>query len=375
MKNKNTFKKYKHKIFVFISLFLVFCISASVSASSLHDKQKQLEGEIGERKELLDGKKAEVKTLNSEVAAIDQNLDAINAKIRKTNNEIKNLEETINALIVDINAKEEEVKSEQENLKRTIRLLYEKGELTTFEVLASSGSVTSFLSQEEYTRAIQDKINETIAKIKGLKIELIQKRNEQEVKKQEQINLKNILEGERASLNSAISSKNELLLKTKGEESNYQKLLQEAINAKKAVDKEIADLSRRNSFGPYVGGGSVKRGNVIGYQGNTGFSTGSHLHFGLYKNGEDIDPMPHFNSGFLSWPLSSFTITQGYWGTFSHRGAGWPGGVDFVQYYGAPVMAAQDGDIIKKAYSGSGFGNYVVIDHNNGYLTLYAHLK
>lgn len=35
----------------------------------------------------------------------------------------------------------------------------------------------------------------------------------------------------------------------------------------------------------------IKKGEVIGYVGSTGLSTGPHLHFGLYKDGEAIDPL------------------------------------------------------------------------------------
>jgi len=45
----------------------------------------------------------------------------------------------------------------------------------------------------------------------------------------------------------------------------------------------LSSISVRN-------GQLVKRGDVIGHMGNTGYSTGPHLHYEVIQNGEPLNP-------------------------------------------------------------------------------------
>jgi len=58
---------------------------------------------------------------------------------------------------------------------------------------------------------------------------------------------------------------------------------------------------------------------------------------------------------------------------------GWGGrefhnGLDFVDAYGAPILATAPGTVIEAGYNG-GYGNQVTIRHEYGYTTIYAHLS
>lgn len=71
--------------------------------------------------------------------------------------------------------------------------------------------------------------------------------------------------------------------------------------------------------------------------------------------------------GSFIWPASG-GITQGY--SFFHKA------IDIANRAAGPILAADAGVITTAGWpDNSGYGNRVVVDHGNGYVTLYAHLS
>jgi murein DD-endopeptidase MepM/ murein hydrolase activator NlpD len=71
-------------------------------------------------------------------------------------------------------------------------------------------------------------------------------------------------------------------------------------------------------------------------------------------------------TGIFGWPTSG-RITQGYWNR--HRA------IDIGAPKGTAVYAADSGWVANSGWSDIGYGYFILIDHGNGFQTLYAHLS
>ncbi|MBO5555767.1 MAG: M23 family metallopeptidase, partial [Oscillospiraceae bacterium] len=84
--------------------------------------------------------------------------------------------------------------------------------------------------------------------------------------------------------------------------------------------------------------------------------------------------------GSFSWPVpcsSRVTSRFGYrTDPFTGASAGHAGiDIDGFGNDGAAVVAAAGGTVVTATTGGGGYGTYVLIDHGNGYQTVYAHLS
>ena len=73
-------------------------------------------------------------------------------------------------------------------------------------------------------------------------------------------------------------------------------------------------------------------------------------------------------TGSFVWPAPEhFLSGNDYWS--GHLG------IDIAAGLGEPVYAADSGLVVYSGVSYGGYGNMIMIDHGNGYQTLYAHLS
>lgn len=75
-----------------------------------------------------------------------------------------------------------------------------------------------------------------------------------------------------------------------------------------------------------------------------------------------------YGSGAFVWPADNHSVSGNDF---------WDGhlGIDIAAGSGAPIYAADGGVVVYAGWINGGYGNMIMIDHGNGYHTVYAHLS
>jgi hypothetical protein len=75
-----------------------------------------------------------------------------------------------------------------------------------------------------------------------------------------------------------------------------------------------------------------------------------------------------YGTGGFIWPAGNHTLSgNDYWS--GHLG------IDIAAGEGAPIYAADSGVVVFSGWATGGYGTMIMIDHGNGYQTVYAHLS
>lgn len=341
----------------------------AATIEELEKKSQQLQSEIASNNSKIKDLSAQADSLEVKVRELNTEIDIANAEIRLT-------EVNLDALAKRLIEAEAELERQKELLKATLQAIYERTGASTFELLMATDSFTDFVNEQEYLGQLQSAVKQSTDKVIKLKRQIEAEKLEQEalLLKQEQ---------QRAVVDAKRAEQQQLLDQTQGEESRYRTVVAQQLAELEEAEAELAALL---AAGSYVSYGPVRRGQVIGSVGSTGFSTGPHIHFQVYRNGSTQNPSAGGGSiinGYL-WPLLNGAgyISQSYgcvapaWYyavSCNNGNNSFHSGLDIAANAYTPVVAVDSGEVIFKGCK-AGLGYVVVVQHSGGWQTWYPHM-
>jgi murein DD-endopeptidase MepM/ murein hydrolase activator NlpD len=322
-------------------------------SEQIENKKKELEKldrEIAEQKKLLSETSGQATNLQAKINALEANRKKILSEISATETQIKKAELTIDKLNLEISDKEILIKKHSEGIAESIRKINEIESRSLVERFLSSDNFSDFWSEFEQNINLQKTFKNEIDQLLDISQELKENQNQKLTEKEMLAKYKKELSGQAEAVASTKSEQQNILVKTKNQEAEYQKLLKEKESRKKAFEQEILDIESKIKI-------------LI-----------------------DPNSYPTAKKGIFSWPLETIRVTQLFGGTqFAKNNPGIYGrpfhpGVDFGISIGSKVLSIGNGTVKgfgnTDAYPGCyAWGKWVLIEHDNGLSSLYAHLS
>jgi murein DD-endopeptidase MepM/ murein hydrolase activator NlpD len=346
------------KIFFFMAIFtacfLIFQIQ--INAQSYEEIQKniqetssdieKLEKEIESYKSQLKKVASEKTSLANSIKELDLTLKKLSTNIVLTERKIKKTELTIQELSSDINTAADDIYSIKNSLREMILLIRETDDLSLIESLVRNESLGEIWRDVDRIQDLNKNLRESIKKISETKIVLEDNKQETEKTRLELVALKTSLVQQKEVIRRAKIEKDKLLAQTKNQESNYNKLIADKLERKKAFEDELAKYE-------------------------------SELNFILNPSS-----FARPKTGLIGWPVDDVRITQYFGKTVAAARlyvSGTHSGVDFGVPIGTPVKSVSSGTILGSGNTdtvcpGASYGNWVLIKHDNGLSTIYGHL-
>lgn len=356
---------------LYTSLFFVALLCGSVlfsvlptyaedsSVTQLTDAQKkELEKKESQRKAIIAEKKAYLQiialknragaTFSDQIASLEAQINKLELEIDINKETATDLEGDISSLSLRIIEKEELFNYQKQLLSELMRMYYSDYSDEKAVFVFSSDETLSFLNQENWTTQVSDKVSDLLSSVQALKASLIEERVSLENKKKEADEIHIKLSAQDEYLEATKDNKAYLLTKTQAEIKKYDTLVDNLQKQQEALESEIEDIE------------AGKIDQLVG--------------------------LPSGN-GQLAYPVKSPRITQGYGKTKFSKTAyksGMHNGIDFGGASGTTIMAAADGKVIGTGdldtykngkHYGYAYGKWIAIDHGNGLVTLYGHLR
>ena len=299
-----------------------------------------------ELREELDQAKKDSNKLKSEIAELEkQNAPylekkaALQKQINATQKEIDLYQEQIDALDADIQKYQKEIDDINAEIDSNLAVfserlvvLYTTGSFTSLEVLLSAKDFGEYLEKIQFTKALSDNDNRLLKSLSEDMAEVEEKKAVIDKNKEDIVDAQKAIQEKQKELDAQYTEVNTIVKNNESEIADLQDDYEALIDEQQKIQESLNEVT----------------GNLVG-------------------------------TGNFIWPVPGYYKLSSKYGYRWHPVYGtWRlhTGIDISSsgIYGAKIVAADDGVVSLSGWNG-GYGNCVVIKHNNGYSTLYAHMK
>lgn len=318
------------------------------------DKIEELEDKQEKIKHQMDETEKKISVLNGKIRGILNEINTVNKQVEKLDNKIEKLNSNIESAIESIEQSEKDLKHKKELLAENVKIMYSKGNVSYIEFLFRSDGLSDFLYRFGALQNVADAHKELYEEVRIQTNVLRQEKEELDIQKEELDKQKEEKEDKKKELydlNKNLKSQQNKQLSLLKEQKHEHEHLENEISDQEAAMKQI-----ENEINEIIKKREEER----------------------KKREENGTPSPDLTgSGQFMNPMTKGTYrVSSHYGWRTHPVFGTKrlhGGIDLGCAVGTPIYAADSGTVL---YSGParGFGNWIVIDHNNGYLTVYGHM-
>ncbi len=332
---------------VFILLLLFLLSFQAVPAYSQDSEIRQSKEELAKIRERLEECRRRKEEIGEEEKVTLNRLEIVTEGLRITGQliaaikkEETSLRSEIGILQKKVEGLETDLESRKSILARRLREMYKHGRIHDLELMLLSGSLSDVLKKMKYIVAIAEHDEELIGSIRETVRSLENEKRELADRAAHEKRLKNEKENQKVEMEKEKTAKEVMLERLSTEKDEKENLERELEEVEKRVVSLIERLERESASREAIGGVSLS----------------------TYK-------------GRLPWPVDGKVVSK--FGKQRHPIHGTVtenNGIDIEARYGMPVRAVSKGKVVY-ADRFLGYSRVVLLDHGEGYYTLYAYLS
>lgn len=316
--------------------------SLAVSQSQIDALEEQRDALRAEREEMQAG----IDELEAQQADVLQQKAALDAQNEVYRQEIELIEEQVSLYTQLVEQKRQEVElatqAESEQLatyRRHVRAMEENGRYTYLSILFGSRSLGELMSNLDMIGEIMEADQRSYEQYTAAREQSEQIQAEYETMLTELDSRQSELETEKAALEVQIDEATQMIVDLEAQletdRAAYEEQLAKEAALEADIQEMIAELERQEAANSIV-------------------STGTY-----------IWPLPGYSPGSAyGWRIHPI------WGDRRFHA-----GEDIGAPMGTPILAADSGLVTVIPDNGNGYGNYIMINHGGGRVTLYAHMS